>query len=342
MLRSPGERVSRRISVRSAGVTGGVLAAALCLGAVDLSLGAFPTPPAAVLRALGGGGGDALRMVVLEWRLPRIAAALIFGAALGLSGAIFQALTRNPLGSPDLIGIDAGAMTGMLLAGSALGMTGQAVSAGAFAGGTAVGLATWLLARRTSGLGFILIGIGIAMMLTALNTWMMAGLRLEVATTAAAWFSGALHDMEPLPLALAAVPLCLLMVAVMVVQRHLQGLELGEAVATSLGVRVGALRATLIVTGAALTIIVTATAGPIGFIALAAPQLARLLAGTGSLPLPAAAAMGALLLVSADLIAAHLFAPLHLPVGRVTLVGGGAYLAWMLLRDALTVSSRHA
>lgn len=342
VLRSPGGRFSRRYAVRAAWVTCGLVGTTLCLGIADLCLGAYPTPLASVLRALSGGGDEAVRLVVLEWRLPRIAAALIFGSALGLSGAIFQALARNPLGSPDLIGIDAGAMTGMLLASTVLGLTGQAAAAGAFAGGATAGLATWLLAGRTNGLDFILVGIGIAMMLTALNTWVMAGLRLEVAVAAATWFSGALQDIEPLPLALVTLPLFSLMLVAIAVRRHLRVLELGEAVAVGLGIRVGALRATLVATGAALSIIVTATAGPIGFVALAAPQLARLLAGTGALPLPAAAAMGALLLVTADLVAAHLFAPLQLPVGRVTLVGGGAYLVWMLLRDALAKTSRHA
>ncbi|WP_159994347.1 iron chelate uptake ABC transporter family permease subunit [Roseomonas sp. 18066] len=295
---------------------------ALALGFVGLSLGRYPTPPAAVLATLLGGGDAAQQLVILEWRLPRVLAALLLGAALGVSGAILQALSRNPLGSPDLVGIDAGAFAGMLLAGP---------FPGALLGGALAMLAAQGLAGGAGGLRFVLTGVGLAAMLNAFNSWVLAGAQLEVAAAAAAWAGGTLDGMEPAQLWLLGLALPLLGGALLL-QRSLGLLALGDDVARGLGLPVRRARGALLALSAALTILATACAGPIGFVALAAPSLAQLATGGTARQLAPVAAMGALLLVAADLLATHLFAPVRLPVGRVTLACGGAWLLWRLLR----------
>lgn len=329
-----GERISGRVYLQALLAMTVVIFAVLLLAFTDLSLGAYATSPSTVLEALVGGGDHDVRLAVIEWRLPRVAAALLFGAALGMSGAIFQSLARNPLGSPDLMGIDAGAFTGVLAVILFAGLTPGGIVAGAFAGGTASALIAYFLARGTSGLRFILTGVGIAMPLTAFNTWMLSTSRLEVATTAATWGAGSLDGLENGSIIPVATWLMALMACALCLQRSARSLDLGDDVARALGIELGALRAGLLCLAGALTISVTALAGPVGFVALAAPQLARLAMRSPGLSLTAAATMGAALLVGADIISLHLFAPTRLPVGLVTLVGGGAYLLVLLLWQA--------
>ncbi|MDY5158013.1 FecCD family ABC transporter permease [Actinotignum timonense] len=160
-----------------------------CLGA--LLLGDLPLTPAEVaacfspdsMRAVAAGQGDFAAQVVLTWRLPRILAAVAFGAALGLSGALFQILTRNPLGSPDIIGFNAGAYTGVILTRTFLVGGALAVSMGALAGGVVVGIIIYALAYRNgvSGFRLIIVGIGMTAMLSAANTWLLLRASDEVA-----------------------------------------------------------------------------------------------------------------------------------------------------------------
>lgn len=326
--------ISFRIDIRSVVASVALLASALLVGFADLSMGAYSIPFWLVLKALAGDAAERVHMVVIDWRLPRVAAALLFGAALGASGAIFQSLTRNPLGSPDVMGFDAGAYTGALLVIILNGVSPYEVTAGALAGGITAAGTVYLLARGASGLRLILIGIGIGMMLTAINTWVLTVTRLEVAMSAAVWGAGSLDGMDMERFQTVAVALAVLLVAAMRLQRPIRQLDMGDDVALALGVPVKMVQIAMIVVAGSLTALVTATAGPIGFVALSSPQLARRLAQAPGIPLVASAAMGALLLSAADLIATHLFAPTKLPVGLVTVSAGGAYLVWLLLCEA--------
>lgn len=330
VLRLFEERISAKVDVRPFAIGCLLLLAALVVALVDLSLGAYSTPLPHVLHALRGGADEKLAMVIFEWRMPRIAAALFFGAALGVSGAIFQSLTRNPLGSPDLIGIDAGAFTGVLITITLFGSASWQFALGALCGSVAAAGTVFVISRGTTGLRFILTGVGIGIALTAINTWFLSTARLEAAMSAADWGAGALDGIEAGWLVPVAATLCALIVLAMALQRAVSAMELGSDVALALGVPVDAIRIAMLLTGGALTTIVTASAGPIAFVALAAPQLARLLAGTSGLSLPLSSAVGAVLLTTADLVAANAFAPGQLPVGIVTLSGGGAYLLWLL------------
>ncbi|KQO79939.1 iron ABC transporter permease [Frigoribacterium sp. Leaf263] len=307
---------------------------ALVVALVALGIGDYPLSPLEVVRALTGTDGFA-STIVLEWRLPRVLAALVFGAALGASGAIFQSLTRNPLGSPDVIGFSTGAYTGAIIvivsgASSSLGTAG-----GALAGGLATALAVYLLAYRggVPGLRLIIVGIGVTALLHSVNSWLLLRAQSEVALTASFWGAGSLALVGWSQLVPALVLLAVLTPLVVALSRPLRQLELGDDAARSHGLRAEGSRLAVVVVGVALTAVVTASTGPIAFVALAAPQLARRLVRSAGVPLVAGAVTGAVLLLVADLVAQHI-ASSPVPVGLVTLVIGGVYLITLLVGES--------
>ncbi|MGW1738912.1 FecCD family ABC transporter permease [Nocardia sp. NPDC001965] len=327
--------VTTRIGVRGLVVTVVLLVAACVVALLALGTGDFAIPPDRVLRALLGTGVGGDELVVREWRLPRVLMALVLGAALGISGAILQSVTRNPLGSPDIVGFNSGAYTGALLV-ILSGGGYYATAAGAVGGGLFTALAIFLLAFRQSVKGFrlIIVGIGVGAMMAAVNTWLILRADLDEAMSAAAWGVGTLDGLTWDEIGPALIVLALLAVAVIPAAYRLQVLELGDDAARALGIRVGRARLVLTVLSVAFTAVGTAVAGPIAFVALAAPQLGRRLARTPTTALLPAAAMGALLLVTCDWISRRLFAPTSVPVGVVTASVGGAYLAYLLVAEA--------
>lgn len=331
-----GEKLSQRLDVRTITVTVVVLLIALAVAVVTLASGEFQIPVPEVLGALVGQATAKVHMVVVEWRLPRTSLALIMGAALGVSGAIFQSLTRNPLGSPDIIGFDAGAYTGALVVITLLKGSFYLVAGGALLGGILTALAVYLLAWRGGVQGFrlIIVGIGVSAMLSSLNTWMMLRADLQVAMAAAVWGVGSLNGLGLDKLWQVAAVLAVLLPCAALLSRPMRQLEMGDDAARALGVNAERTRLGLMVVGVALTAVVTATAGPIAFVALAAPQIARRVTGAAGVALLPAGAMGALLLVVADFLAQRAFAPTQLPVGIVTICVGGLYFAWLLMREA--------
>lgn len=341
---APAPRARRRFRRTRRPVRSWLVGLGLCLGIAVLSiialgLGDYPLNPAEVLTALAGGGGfDST--VVLEWRLPRTTAALVFGTALALSGALFQTLTRNPLGSPDIIGFSTGAYTGVLLA--TVGIGGVTVadgligtSVGALIGGLGTALLVYFLAYRDGVQGFrlIVVGIGVTAALHAVNSWILLRAQTETAMGAAIWGAGSLGltswsaVLPAIAIVIAVLPLLLISV------RPLRQLELGDDVAASHGVRVEPTRLAILGIGVLLTALVTAATGPIAFVALAAPQIARLLARSPGIPLVNSALMGALVLLGSDIIAQQALAQ-PIPVGMVTVVLGGGYLAALLAYQA--------
>ncbi len=336
VVRSSGQRMSARLDVKAAWVSLLLLVIALAIGAVTLSSGAFEVPLDQVILALFGEVDDRVRMVVVEWRLPRTGMALLLGCALGLGGAIFQSLTRNPLGSPDIIGFDAGSYTGALVVIILLQGGYYQVAGGALLGGLVTAGAVYILAWRRGMQGFrlIIVGIGVSAMLNSLNTWMMLRAELEVAMAAAFWGAGSLNGIGYERLVPALIVLGVLVPLVFMLERPMRQLEMGDDAARALGVNAEPVRLALVVLGVGLTATVTAAAGPIGFVALAAPQLAKRLTGAAGITLIPSAAMGGLLLVAADHAAQHFFAPTQLPVGIVTVSLGGIYFIWLLIRES--------
>lgn len=301
---------------------------------VSLASGDFKLSIPQVISAILGQDDGFARTVVLDWRLPRVFASIVFGAALGVSGAIFQSLTRNPLASPDIIGFSTGAYTGALIVIITIGGSYLEVASGALIGGMATAAIVYLLAfkRGVQGFRLIIVGIAVAAMLMSLNTWLILNAELEVAISAAVWGAGSLNATNWEQAGIGAAVIMLLAVLAPL-SRPLRQLELGDDAAKALGVRTESSRLALITLGVALTATVTAAAGPIAFVSLAAPQIGLRLTRAPGVPLAPAAFVGALLLCAADYVAQHVL-PNSLPVGIITVVVGGGYLIWLLVHEA--------
>lgn len=326
-------RVSAAVPLRALIVCSLVVLATIVLGLISLCLGSFALPLDEVLAALLGTADEQARMLVVEWRLPRALFAIACGVALAISGAIFQSLTRNPLGSPDIIGFSSGSYTGAIVVMLLLGSTSYMdIAAGAIVGGCVTAAVVYLLASRrgrVQSFRLIIMGIGVAALLSSLNSALMLSVSVDNAMLAAVWAAGSFNalgyeQLWPMTLLLVAMLLLLSMTT-----SGLRELELGDDAAIALGLKVNRTRAIAVFLGVALTALVTAAAGPISFIALAAPQIARrMVGGSGPLLIPAAT-VGAFTLLASDVIAQRL----GMPVGVVTVSLGGTYLAWMLITE---------
>lgn len=327
--------VRRRRFTRTAVVTAVLAVLALAVAVLMLGVGDYQVSVPNVLRALVDPGAGFDRTVVVEWRLPRIATALCVGACLGLSGAIFQSLTDNPLGSPDVIGFSTGAYTGAIVTLTVLGLGLAATTAGALVGGLGTAAVVYLLAFRGGVLGFrlIIVGIGVTAMLSAANTWLLLRASAENALEASLWGAGSLSLTDGGDAVTAAVTLLVLGAAVIALAPTLRQIELGDDTARAHGLRLEPYRLALIAVGVALVAIPTAVAGPIAFVALASPQIAKRLTRSPGLPLTASAAFGSLVLVLADGCAEYVLSG-GVPVGSVTIVVGGCYLLWLLVRES--------
>lgn len=269
--------------------------------------------------------------VVLGLRLPTALTGLAVGLALGASGTIFQQLLRNPLASPDFVGITSGAglaaITGIVL----LHLGGLAVSGLALAGALAAATVMYLLAWRdgVSGYRFILIGIGVAVFLDGLIGYMLTRAQLFEARQAMHWLTGSVGQADSDELRLLLVALVVLLPLAVLLQRPLRALELGDDTARALGTRTELSRASLLAVAVVLVALAVAVAGPIVFVALIAGPVANRLLGPAAGGIPAAALTGAALLLTADLVAVHLM-PTPLPTGVVTGAVGAPYLLWLL------------
>jgi iron complex transport system permease protein len=327
--------VAVRADVRALVVCAALFAMTVPVGLLGVASGDLELTLAEVWHAITDPGAGFTRTVVVEWRIPRVLAALLFGAALGVSGAIFQALTRNPLASPDVIGFTSGAYTGGLLAIIVFGGAYGTVVAGALAGGLLTAALLYLFAYRDGIQGFrlLVVGVAVAAMLSAANTYLSLRADLGVAMSAAAWGVGSLNGTSWDHVLIGGGVIVVLLAATVPHAPALAQLGLGDDAARASGVAVERTQRVLIVLGVMLVAVVTAAAGPIAFVALAAPQLGHRLARTAGVTLLPAAAMGAFLVVVADYTAQHLL-PTTLPVGLVTVVLGGSYLVWLLVDRA--------
>jgi iron complex transport system permease protein len=313
-----------------------VVLAALVLGVLVLTLstGDFVVPLPDVVAALTGGGSRAMNFIVVSLRLPRALTAIGAGAALGVSGTIFQSITRNPLGSPDVIGFTEGASAGAVIA-LTIGHAGAAGTAiAAVVGGFGTAVAVYLLAFRggVQGYRLVLVGVGVSATLLAVVRFLLTRADLDDAFSTTIWLLGSLNGAGFAQAAALGVALAIALPAGFAAARRINVLEMGDDVATALGVRPE--RARLLAVGVAVLLAAVATActGPVAFVALAAPQLARRLTRASGIGIAPAAVMGALVLLVSDYLGQHLFSA-ELPVGACTGVVGGLYLAWLLARQ---------
>ncbi|GAA5030711.1 FecCD family ABC transporter permease [Microbacterium fluvii] len=329
-------RWSVRVDGRALAVGATLIAAIAAIAIAAVMMGDYPMTVGQTLAALFGVGDDELaRYFVQDQRLPRVVAAVLVGAALAISGGVFQQLTANPLGSPDVIGFTIGAATGALIQIVLFDAGPAATALGATMGGFGTALVVYLLAWRKGLAGFrlVLVGIGVAAVLQGVNSLLVVRASLSAAQSAAQWLAGSFNATTWNEVALTAVGVGVFAVAAFALGRPLELMTMGDDIAAGLGIRVERTRLALVVVGVALVSIATAAAGPIAFVALAAPQLARRLTGSSAAGLVTSALMGAVLVLASDLAAQRLFAPAQLPVGVVTGSLGGVYLIWALARE---------
>ncbi|MYR38151.1 iron chelate uptake ABC transporter family permease subunit [Streptomyces sp. SID4944] len=329
--------LSLKVTRRAVAVCAVLALALVALALWAFTLGSYPLSLGELAAVASGTAGTGVRTVVLEWRAPRIVVAVLFGAALAVGGAVFQALTRNPLGSPDVIGFTTGSYTGVVLTLLAGASSYAALAAGALAGGLLTALTVYLLAFRRGVRGFrlIIVGIAVGALLSSVNTWFSVKADVDTALRAAVWGAGSLSAIGWPAVLMASALLAAVALAAPVAQHRLRRLELGDETATTMGVPVERTKLLLVVLGVAATAAVTAAAGPIAFVALAAPQIARRLTGRGtSVDLAGSALVGALLLLGADIAAQHAVPGVVLPTGAVTVCVGGAYLLVLLVRES--------
>jgi iron complex transport system permease protein len=334
VLRPRGTKLSLRLDLRLLVVCAALAAVAALAFALELAWGEFPLPLGDVLAALVGGGHQADRFIVIDMRLPRALVAALAGAALAVSGTIFQTLVRNPLASPDIIGVTAGASVAAVTV-FVLGASAALIPVAAFGGAIAASALLYALAWRggLSPYRLVLVGIGIEALGTAGTSYALVRGRIEDVQQAAVWLVGSLNarafaDVWPL-----AAGLAVLGPAVALLARSLDALSLGEDQARALGVRVERARLGLVVAAAGLAAIAVAAAGPIGFVAFIAPHIARgLTHAAGAAVLPASALCGAALVLASDLAGRLLLSPTEIPVGIVTSVIGAPFFLWLLYR----------
>jgi iron complex transport system permease protein len=314
-------------------VTAFLVLLALVIGCLAVSVGSYVVPLPKVLAALAGRGERDAVLVVQTLRLPRVLVGLLVGAAFGLAGALTQSVARNPLASPDVVGVTAGA-SAAAVAVLVLNLP-VALPVAAMAGGLGVAAFVGVLAWRggVTGPRLVLIGVGVSYVASSVTQYLLVRGDLTDAQRATVWLAGSLNGrgwehVRPVALALGLlVPLAL------VLGRALSSLRLGDDLARTLGVRVDLTRVALVTVAVVLASVGTASAGPVVFVALVAPQIALRLTRTPGLPLAASAAAGAVLVVSADLVARTALPETQLPVGAVTAVLGAPVLLWLLQRS---------
>ncbi len=336
--------VSARFRWRSIVVPAVALVVVVLLAAASLGRGDYPIGVGDVLRTLVGAGAEGQRFVVVELRAPRTLVGVLVGLALGLAGALFQTFARNPLASPDVLGITQGASVGAVAA-IVLGGSG---SAGALLGGLGVPLAALLgalvaggllfvLAWRTGLDGFRLVLVGIALWTSgnALTDWLLTRAEIYDAAAAYVWITGSLNARTWDHAAQLGVALLVLVPLALAAGRVLGVLQFGDDTARGLGVRLARAQAAVVVVAVLLVAAAVAAAGPIAFVALIVPQVAVRLTGGSRPPLLASGLLGAALVTAADLLTRTVL-PEALPVGILTAAIGAPYLLWLLVRGRRT------
>ncbi len=311
-----------------------VLAALVIAGAVlTLIVGQSVTPLPDVLRVLLGQEVPGASFTVGTLRMPRMVMAVLVGLSFGLGGAACQTLLRNPLASPDIIGITAGSGASAVFAIVVLNWTGVAVSVLSVAGGLATALLIYALAWRDglTGTRLILIGIGISAMLSSVTAYVLLQAPAWSLQEALRWLTGSVNGVklsQTLPVLLALLTFGGLLLSQ---TRQVAAIQLGDDKAAALGVRLGAVRLRVIVGIVGLISVATAAVGPVAFVSFLAGPIAARIVGTSHTVMIPAALVGAALVLGGDYIGQFLL-PYRYPVGVVTGALGGPYLLYLIVR----------
>lgn len=332
-------RMRPRRSVAVAIVCVAVVLVLVCYAA--LSLGDRATSPVDLARALVGAGEENVVYAVHDVRLPRLVLGLVVGAAFGIAGGLSQGVLRNPLASPDVLGVSAGASVGAVgvitigVIGGPVGI--MPIPIAALVGGFAAAALIAVLSRDSSlrGRRILLVGIAISTALTGITQYLLTRMDVDDAQRSAAWLTGSLNARgwdETVP---TAIGIAVLIPVVLMLGHASRALIFGEDLYTSWGVRGGRVGVLLLACSVSLAALATAAAGPVAFVALVAGQLARRMARAADIPPILAGLLGALIVVFADTIARTAL-PVQLPVGVFTAVVGAPYLLYLLQRKRRT------
>lgn len=329
--------VSLRLDARVPLVLLVLLLLSLVVIVLSIGLGQYPIPPLDVVRTILGNGPREYNFVVNTLRLPRALVAFLVGGGLGISGAILQGLTRNPLASPDVVGLSAGAGLGATIVILLLpGAPWTAVSPAALIGALVATGLTYALGwkKGSSSIRLILVGIGISALGQALINMVVATSKTTRVAETMIWMTGSVYG-RSWPEVKGLLPWLIIFIpAALLLARHLDALAYGDDVARGLGSRVEWNRGLLLLTSVALAGASVAAAGTVGFVGLIAPHMARRLVGPGHTGvLPTAGLLGGLLVVTADLLGRMLFAPIEVPAGVVTAAVGAPYFLYLLYRN---------
>ncbi len=314
-------------------VIGSLLTLVVLLFALTLMLGQTFTPPGEVLRVLFGEEVQGASFTVGQLRLPRAVLAVLTGLSFGLGGAAFQIMLRNPLASPDIIGINLGASAAAVFAIVVLQMNGPAVSVFAVVAALGVAMAIYGLSFRdgVAGTRLILIGIGVAAMLKSFIAYTLSRAPAWSLQEAMRWLAGSLNGTQTSQALPLLVALFLFGGLLLSRARDLDTLRLGDDTAAALGTNVAATRIIVMIAAVGVIAVATAVAGPVSFVAFLAGSIAaRLVGGNGSILLPAAL-VGAVLVMLAD-YAGQFLLPSRYPVGVVTGALGAPYLIYLIIR----------
>ncbi|MFH9467829.1 FecCD family ABC transporter permease [Streptomyces clavifer] len=317
-------------------------AAVALLFCLSVSIGDFPIGLSRVVATILGRGEQFDEFIIMDLRMPRAMAGLVVGIALGVSGAITQSVARNPLASPDILGVTTGASAVAVFLVTVSGGAATAVvnsvglSAAALVGGLGTGLLVYFLAwrRGIDGFRLILIGISVSAVMQAITTWLLVGADIRDVARAQAWLVGSLDNRSWDEVGVALWCTLALLVVVTGAAFQFKPMHLGDEVAAGLGVRYTAVRAILLLCAVLLAAVAVSAAGPVPFVALVAPQVAMRLARCPTPPMVASGLVGALLLIGSDLVARTAL-PMTLPVGVVTAAIGGPFLVYLLVRANL-------
>ena len=284
-------------------------------------------------RILGGEQIPGASFIVMESKLPRAVLAVLVGVAFGMGGAIFQTTLRNPLASPDVIGVSLGASAAAVTMLTLADWSGWSVSAAAVAGALAVALTIRLIAGDHSGFRLVLAGIGLAAAMQSVIQYVFTRVDEYDVQLVLRWLTGSVNGVAWSTIGLLALALAVLLPATLWMARDLPATELGEDAAAGLGV--GRFRTDLLMLlGVLLVAVGVAAAGPVAFVAFLSGPIARAL-NQGRTTLLGAGLVGAVIVLVGDYAGAYAFAELNLPVGVVTGAFGAPFLLWLLARGPL-------
>ena len=311
---------------RLIGVTILLAALTLCLCTMMLIYGNTKYPLDVVIKVLSGENVKGATFAIETLRLPRMLCALLVGMAFGIAG------NRNPLASPDIIGVTSGSSVAAVFCILMLGMSGPSVSIIAVISGLIIAALIYLLSNDVSfsGSRLILIGIGIQAMLQAVISFLLLKATQYDVSGALRWLSGSLNGMTMKSVPSLFVVVVVFGTIIVLLTKYLQVLELGDEFATTLGIRVNLVRVILVLSAVFLIAFATATTGPIAFVAFLAGPIASKLVGKGSPNVIPSALVGALLVLASDMIGQFVFST-RFPVGVITGILGAPYMLFLLI-----------